>query len=125
MKIDRIDHLVLTVKDIDETCAFYQSVLGMEVENFSARRKALRFGHQKFNLHQKGRGFEPQAHNPTPGSIDICFIVTEPIEQVKTELESKNVQIEGIVERSGAMGKIFSIYFRDPEQNLIEVSNYK
>jgi catechol 2,3-dioxygenase-like lactoylglutathione lyase family enzyme len=125
MKIDRIDHLVLTVKDIDATCEFYLDVLGMEVETFSARRKALKFGHQKFTLHQKGRGFEPQAQNPTPGAMDICFIVKDPIEQVKTELESKKIQIEGIVERSGAMGKIFSIYFRDPDQNLIEVSNYK
>jgi catechol 2,3-dioxygenase-like lactoylglutathione lyase family enzyme len=125
MKVDHIDHLVLTVKDIEETCAFYQDVLGMEVETFSARRKALKFGNQKFNLHQKGRGFEPQAQNPTPGAMDICFIVKDPIEQVKTELESKKIQIEGIVERSGAMGKIFSIYFRDPDQNLIEVSNYK
>jgi catechol 2,3-dioxygenase-like lactoylglutathione lyase family enzyme len=125
MKVERIDHLVLTVKDIDETCRFYQDILGMEVEMFSARRKALKFGNQKLNLHQKGRGFLPEAHSPTPGAIDICFIVKESVEQIKTELEGKNIPIQGIVERSGAMGKIYSIYFRDPDQNLIEVSNYK
>jgi len=75
-------------------------------------------------LHQKGKEFEPKAHLPTPGAIDICFIVTDTIEQVKKELESKNIQIQGIVDRRGATGKITSIYFRDPDQNLIEVSNY-
>jgi len=98
--------------------------LGMEVENFSARRKALKFGNQKLNLHQKGRGYEPGAQSPTPGAIDICFIVTESVDQIKTELENKNIAIEGIVQRTGATGKITSIYFRDPDQNLIEVSNY-
>jgi catechol 2,3-dioxygenase-like lactoylglutathione lyase family enzyme len=125
MNVERIDHLVLTVKDIDETCDFYRDILGMEVEEFSARRKALKFGNQKLTLHQKGRGFEPQTHKPTPGAIDICFIVAESIEQVKLELESKNILIEGMVERRGAAGKIHSIYFRDPDQNLIEVCNYK
>jgi catechol 2,3-dioxygenase-like lactoylglutathione lyase family enzyme len=125
MKVERIDHLVLTVKDIDETCKFYHEVLGMEVEIHSARKKALKFGDQKFTLHQKGRQFESQGRLPAPGSIDICFIVTESIDQVKAELENKNIQVEGIVQRSGATGKIHSIYFRDPDQNLIEVSSYK
>jgi len=124
MNVERINHLVLTVKDIDETCRFYEEILGMEVENFSARRKALKFGNQKLNLHQKGRGYEPGAQSPTPGAIDICFIVTESVDQIKTELENKNIAIEGIVQRTGATGKITSIYFRDPDQNLIEVSNY-
>jgi catechol 2,3-dioxygenase-like lactoylglutathione lyase family enzyme len=124
MNVERIDHLVLTVRDIDETCNFYKDILGMEVEEFSARKKALKFGNQKLDLRQKGRGFEPQAHLPTPGAIDICFIVTDAIEQVKTELENKKIQIEGIVERRGAAGKVTSIYFRDPDQNLIEVCNY-
>ncbi len=124
MKVERINHLVLTVKDIDETCSFYKDILGMEVEEFSARRKALKFGNQGLTLRQKGRRFEPEAHVPTPGSIDICFIVTDSIEQIKTELESKNIAVEGMVERRGPDGKITSIYFRDPDQNLIEVSNY-
>jgi len=124
MKIDRIDHLVLTVNDIEATCAFYTSVLGMEVETFAESRKALKFGNQKLNLHQKGKEFEPKADHPTPGAIDICFITTDTIEQLKAELENKNIQTQGIFERTGATGKIRSIYFRDPDQNLIEVSNY-
>jgi catechol 2,3-dioxygenase-like lactoylglutathione lyase family enzyme len=125
MNVERINHLVLTVKDIDETCRFYNEILGMEVETFSVRRKALKFGNQKLTLHQKGRRFEPEAHVPTPGAIDICFIVAESVDQIKIELENKNIQIEGIVERRGAAGKINSIYFRDPDQNLIEVTNYQ
>lgn len=124
MKVERINHLVLTVKDIDETCSFYRDVLGMEVEDFTARKKALRFGDQSLSLHQKGRGFDLEAAKPTPGSIDIGFTVTESIEQVKAELESKNIPIEGLVERRSAAGKTTSIYFRDPDRNLIEVSNY-
>jgi len=125
MTIDKINHLVLTVKDVEETCTFYRDILGMEVEIFSARRRALKFGDQRFNLHQKGMRFEPEAHTPTLGAIDICFKVKESVEQIKTELENKNISIEGIVQRPGATGKVTSIYFRDPDQNLIEVSNYK
>jgi catechol 2,3-dioxygenase-like lactoylglutathione lyase family enzyme len=124
MTIDKIDHLVLTVNDIEATCKFYATVLGMQVETFAEGRKALKFGSQKLNLHQKGKEFEPKAQLPTPGAIDICFVTTEPIEQVKAELENKNIQTQGIVERTGATGKIRSVYFRDPDQNLIEVSNY-
>jgi len=124
MKIDRIDHLVLTVIDIEATCMFYANVLGMEIETFAGGRKALKFGNQKLNLHQKDKEFEPKAHMPTPGAIDICFIATDTIEQLKAELENKNIQTQGIFERTGATGKIRSIYFRDPDQNLIEVSNY-
>jgi len=124
MKIDRIDHLVLTVNDIESTCTFYANVLGMEIETFARGRKALKFGNQKLNLHQKGKEFEPKADHPTPGAIDICFITTDTIEQLKAELENKNIQTQGIFERTGATGKIRSIYFRDPDQNLIEVSNY-
>jgi catechol 2,3-dioxygenase-like lactoylglutathione lyase family enzyme len=123
MNVERINHLVLTVKDIEETCNFYKDILGMEVEEFSARKKALKFGNQTLNLHQKGRQLDPKAYAPTPGAIDICFIVTDSIEQVKTELKNKKIQIEGIVERRDAAGKITSIYFRDPDQNLIEVCN--
>lgn len=124
MKIDRIDHLVLTVIDIEATCTFYRNVLGMEVETFGEGRKALKFGNQKLNLHQKGKEFEPKANHPTPGAIDICFITTDAIDQIKAELENKNIQTQGVFERTGAIGKIRSIYFRDPDQNLIEVSNY-
>ena len=125
MKVERIDHLVLTVKDIEATCSFYHEILGMEVETYSVRRKALKFGNQKLNLHQKGSEFEPKADKPTPGAIDICFIVEGSLDEIKTELESKNIPIQGIVQRTGAMGKMHSIYFRDPDENLIEVCNYK
>jgi len=124
MKVERINHLVLTVKDIDLTCSFYRQVLGMEVEEFTPRKKALKFGNQSLMLHQKGRGFDLEADKPTPGSIDIGFTVTESIEQVKAELESKGIPIEGMFERRNAVGKTVSIYFRDPDRNLIEVSNF-
>ena len=124
MKVEHINHLVLTVKDIDETCSFYSEVLGMEVEEFTPRKKALRFGNQSLSLRQKGRGFDLEADKPTPGSLDIGFTVVEPIEQIKAELESRNIAIEGLVERRTAAGKTTSIYFRDPDRNLIEVSNH-
>lgn len=123
MKVEHINHLVLTVKDIDATCNFYREILGMEVEEFSARKKALKFGNQQLNLHQKGRGFDLEAEKPTPGAIDICFKVATPVEDIKTELEQNNIQIEGIVDRRTASGKTTSIYFRDPDRNLIEVIN--
>jgi catechol 2,3-dioxygenase-like lactoylglutathione lyase family enzyme len=125
MTIDRINHLVLKVKDIDETCKFYRDIFDMEVESLSARKRALKFGNQRLTIHQKGRGFDPEAQVPASGPIDICFVVAESVEQIKTELESKNIQIEGMIQRPGATGKITSVYFRDPDQNLIEVSNYK
>jgi catechol 2,3-dioxygenase-like lactoylglutathione lyase family enzyme len=126
MIINRLDHLVLTVQDIDKTCEFYSHVLGMTVITFGAGRKALLFNQQKINLPQKGKEFEPKADNPTPGSADLCFISDTPVEKVLEELYSKNIPvIEGIVERTGATGKISSVYFRDPDQNLIEVSNYQ
>jgi catechol 2,3-dioxygenase-like lactoylglutathione lyase family enzyme len=124
MNIDHIDHLVLTVADIEITCKFYEEVMGMKKAISPEGRVALKFGTQKLNLHQKGKEFEPKAEYPTPGAIDICFITTEPVEQVKTELEKKNIQTQGLFERSGATGKLRSVYFRDPDQNLIEVSNY-
>ena len=124
MTINHIDHLVLTVADIDITCKFYEDVMGMQRVTSSEGRVALKFGTQKLNLHQKGKEFEPKAEYPTPGAIDICFITNDPIEQVKTELENKNIQTQGLFERTGATGKIRSVYFRDPDMNLIEVSNY-
>lgn len=123
--IDRIDHIVLTVNNIDASIAFYTRVLGMKEESFGQGRKALSFGRQKFNLHQKGREFEPKAMAPTPGAIDICLISSTPILKIAEHLKKQKVQIEeGPVQRTGAEGPITSLYFRDPDNNLIEVSNY-
>ncbi|REC48096.1 MULTISPECIES: VOC family protein [Chryseobacterium] len=125
MKIKNIDHLVLTVADIEKTVDFYTSILGFEVVTFGENRKALTFGNQKINLHQKGKEFEPKAEHPTCGSADFCFISETDIHEVLQELKEKNIEIiEGIVERTGALGKIQSVYFRDPDLNLIEISNY-
>jgi catechol 2,3-dioxygenase-like lactoylglutathione lyase family enzyme len=125
MHIDRLDHLVLTVANIQATCAFYSRVLGMEVVTFGNRRKALTFGVQKINLHERGNEFEPKAACPTPGSADICFITSTPIHEVVKHLKECNIPIlDGPVVRTGATGPISSVYFRDPDSNLIEVSNY-
>jgi catechol 2,3-dioxygenase-like lactoylglutathione lyase family enzyme len=125
MKINRLDHLVLTVADVDATCKFYNQILGMAIETFGDNRKALKFGNQKINLHQKGKEIDPKADRPTPGSADLCFITDTPIAEVERELSGKNITlIASQVERTGATGKIISIYFRDPDLNLIEVSNY-
>lgn len=124
MKISHLDHLVLTVADIENTCNFYQTVLGFEVITFKGDRKALKFGHQKINLHQLGNEFEPKALHPTSGSADLCFISDTPISEVVGHLNQLNIQIEeGPVERTGAMHPILSVYIRDPDQNLIEISN--
>ncbi|MFO1136154.1 MAG: VOC family protein [Rhodoblastus sp.] len=125
IEIDRLDHLVLTVADIDRTCAFYRDVLGMSVETFGAGRTALKFGRQKFNLHRAGREFLPKADRPTPGSADLCLIASTPLDEVIAHLNDMGVAIEeGPVARTGAMGPILSVYFRDPDLNLVEVSNY-
>jgi catechol 2,3-dioxygenase-like lactoylglutathione lyase family enzyme len=125
MNIEAIDHVVLTVKDIDETCAFYALALGMSVTTFGAGRKALSFGEQKINLHQYGKEFEPKAKKPTPGSADLCFVTAVPVSQVIEHLRANGVEVlEGPVPRTGALGAITSVYFRDPDGNLIEVSNY-
>jgi catechol 2,3-dioxygenase-like lactoylglutathione lyase family enzyme len=124
MRIERIDHFVLTVADVAATCAFYERVLGMEVVNFGAGRKALRFGQQKINLHAHGREFEPKAHKPTPGSADFCLITRVPLAEVVAHLRAQGVAIvEGPVPRTGATGSLVSIYFRDPDGNLVEVAN--
>ncbi len=124
--IERIDHLVLTVKDIGATCAFYRRALGMTVATFGEGRKALAFGDQKINLHQAGAEFEPKAARPTPGSADLCLIAKAPsMARVTAHLESLGIEIEeGPVTRTGAKGAITSVYFRDPDGNLIEVSRY-
>ncbi|AMO41951.1 virulence protein [Acinetobacter sp. BEC1-S18-ESBL-01] len=124
MKISHLDHLVLTVSNIESTCHFYQTVLGFEVITFKDDRKALKFGNQKINLHQQGNEFEPKALQPTPGSADLCFISDTPISEVVAHLNQLNIQIEeGPIERTGAMHPILSVYIRDPDQNLIEISN--
>ncbi len=124
MKISHLDHLVLTVADIETTCNFYQSALNFEVIDFGENRKALQFGTQKINLHQAGKEFEPKAFRPTAGSADLCFIAETPLNEVIAHLQAQQIEIiEGPVQRTGTMGKILSIYFRDPDQNLIEISN--
>jgi catechol 2,3-dioxygenase-like lactoylglutathione lyase family enzyme len=125
VKIDRLDHFVLTVADIDVTCDFYSRVLGLEVVSFGQGRRALAFGIQKINLHQHHHEFEPKAMRPTPGSGDFCLITSVPLDQVIEHLNQCDVAIEqGPVLRTGARGPIESVYFRDPDANLVEVSNY-
>ncbi|XP_044061938.1 glyoxalase domain-containing protein 5 isoform X4 [Siniperca chuatsi] len=125
VEVSHLDHLVLTVKSVPDTVNFYTSILGMEVITFKGNRKALGFGQQKFNLHQLGQEFEPKAKHPTSGSADLCLITKTPLATVAAHLKVCGVPIEeGPVERSGAVGTITSLYFRDPDHNLIEVSNY-
>lgn len=125
LHIDRLDHLVLTVADIATTCDFYQRVLGMEVIDFGAGRKALRFGMQKINLHAHGKEFEPKADRPTPGAADLCLITYATMEEILAHLDARGVVVEeGPVQRTGATGPILSVYFRDPDANLIEVARY-
>ncbi|WHO73196.1 VOC family protein [Rhizobium sp. BT03] len=124
IRIDRLDHLVLTVADIAATCDFYSRILGMSVETFAEGRKALKFGRQKINLHRAGHEFEPKARHAAPGSGDLCFIAETPIADVIAHLQASGIVIEeGPVERTGATGRLRSVYFRDPDGNLIEVSN--
>ncbi len=125
MKVSHIDHIVLTVRNLENTVQFYSEILGMDIIDYGDHRKALAFGNQKINLHEKGKEFEPKAHVPSCGSGDLCFVVTEKIESVKAELESHGIEIiEGIVQKTGAIGKMRSIYLRDPDLNLIELCSY-
>ncbi|BBF76584.1 VOC family protein [Acinetobacter ursingii] len=125
MRISHLDHLVLTVAEIEATCNFYQHVLNFEVIEFGENRKALKFGSQKINLHQTGHEFEPKAAFPTQGSADLCFISETPIEHIIQQLKQLHIDIEqGPIQRTGAMGAILSVYIRDPDHNLIEISNY-
>ncbi|XP_078268100.1 glyoxalase domain-containing protein 5 [Rhinoraja longicauda] len=125
VQIKGLDHLVLTVKSIENSTAFYSRTLGMQVITFKGNRKALSFGEQKFNLHEIGKEFEPKAHKPTAGSMDLCLITDTPLSKVIEHLKTCGVHIEeGPIERTGAVGVIMSVYFRDPDNNLIEVSNY-
>jgi len=122
MHIRYLDHLVLTVKSIKQTCRFYETVLGMEAQTFGAGRVALKFGAQKINLHEVGKEFDPKARHATPGSADLCFIVDD-LTAAEHSVRQAGVEIlAGPVARTGASGPITSIYFRDPDGNLIEVS---
>jgi len=121
--IDHLDHLVLTTADEEACVRFYVEVMGMALETFGAGRKAFRFGNQKINLHVKGHEFEPKAHVPMPGALDLCFIASVPLDEVIARLNDKQVPIiEGPVMRTGATSRIRSVYVRDPDLNLIEIS---
>jgi PhzF family phenazine biosynthesis protein len=123
--IDSIDHFVLTVRDVAAASAWYERVLGMTVVEFGQGRTALRFGSQKINLHPAGAEFAPHAAVPAPGSADFCLISREPLDAIATRLAANNVRIElGPVTKQGALGPIESVYFRDLDENLVEVSNY-
>jgi catechol 2,3-dioxygenase-like lactoylglutathione lyase family enzyme len=123
--IDRIDHIVLTAFDVQRTIDFYSRVLGMEPIMFAGGRQGLAFGRQKINLHQAGKEFEPKALKPVPGALDLCFITETPLDEVIAQLKDHGVAIaEGPVPKTGALGAMTSVYFRDPDGNLIEVSNY-
>jgi catechol 2,3-dioxygenase-like lactoylglutathione lyase family enzyme len=126
MRIDRLDHLVLTVADIDRTVAFYRDVLGMEPVTFGGGRTALNFGHSKINLHEVGREFEPKAGRPTAGSADICLIAVDPLDRALLDADAARSELTAhVVERTGARGRLRSVYLRDPDGNLIEISNYE
>ena len=125
MNIIGIDHIVLTVRDIETTLRFYQSVMGMSKETFGQGRVALKFGHQKINLHQYGNEFEPKADTPLPGSEDLCFVTETALDEAMAQVRNQGVAIiEGPVARTGATGPILSFYFRDPDGNLIAVASY-
>ena len=123
--IDHIDHIVLTTRDREGCIRFYTEVLGMKLEKFGENRLALKFGNQKINLHEWGREFTPRAHVAAPGTLDLCFIATMPLEQVIENLKKNQVPIlEGPVAKTGARGPIRSVYVRDPDLNLVEISVY-
>jgi catechol 2,3-dioxygenase-like lactoylglutathione lyase family enzyme len=124
MRVQRIDHVVLTVADLERTITFYQRVLGMTAVSFGEGRRALAFGDQKLNLHQVGREFDPKARKPMPGAIDLCFTTDVPLEEVAAHLRTESIEIEhGPVDKVGARRALRSIYFRDPDGNLIEIAN--
>ncbi len=125
LRIDRIDHVVLTVRDVDATCEFYRHVLGMDVVTFGAGRRALTFGQQKINVHSTANAHALVADRPTPGSGDLCFVTGAPLGDWMEHVKARGVALlEGPVARTGATGPIESIYFRDPDGNLIEISTY-
>jgi len=124
--IDHIDHIVLTTRDLAACIRFYSEVLGMKLERFrtpTEERMALKFGHQKINLHEWGREFAPRAHVAVPGSLDLCFIASKPLDEVILTLHQFKVKIiEGPVAKTGAVSKLRSVYVRDPDLNLVEIS---
>jgi len=121
--IDHLDHLVLTTIDAPACIDFYTRVLGMRLETFAGERQALRFGNQKINIHGRGREHEPKAHLPVPGALDLCFIADRPLDAVIERLRQCGCPIvEGPVERTGATRRLRSVYVRDPDLNLIEIS---
>lgn len=123
VRIAALDHLVLTVRDIDTTARFYEQ-LGMRRELFGSGRLALRFGRQKLNLHQAGAEVKPHARHPSPGSADVCLLIEERVEDAARELAQEGIQIElGPVDRVGAEGPIRSLYLRDPDGNLVELAH--
>lgn len=125
MKVVRLDHLVLTVRDLEATVDFYTRVLGLGVRAFEGGRLALLLGEQKINLHEAGHEFEPKARHAMPGSADLCFVTERPLAEWLAHLEDRGVAvIEGPVRRSGSLGPIMSIYFRDPDGNLLELASY-
>ncbi len=125
MKVSHLDHLVLTVKDVKASCAFYTKVLGMQEVTFDKNRNAVVFGNQKINFHQHGEEFEPKALHPMPGSDDMCFITTDSLDDVIHHFSDCGIEIiDGPVERTGALGSMMSIYVHDPERNLIEIAKY-
>jgi catechol 2,3-dioxygenase-like lactoylglutathione lyase family enzyme len=127
--IDHIDHIVLTTRDQEACIRFYSEVLGMKLVKFKTpteERLALGFGSQKINLHEWGKEFEPRAHVAVPGSLDLCFIAAQPLEAVIARLQQQGVAvIQGPVRKTGAMGPIRSVYVRDPDLNLVEISVYE
>ena len=125
VRVASLDHLVLTVQDIPRAIKFYVEVLGMQEVTFGDNRKALAYGQQKINLHKFGEEFEPKAASPLPGSADLCFVIDDPLEEFIGHLNENNIEIlQGPVARTGALGVIKSIYIRDPDKNLIELSTY-
>ena len=125
MKVVGVDHLVLTVEDLEATIEFYTEVMGMSVRAFERGRLALRFGSQKINLHEAGREFQPHARRPLPGSADLCFVTEATPDDWLEHLAARGVEVvEGPVPRLGALGPMTSVYFRDPDGNLIEVASY-
>jgi catechol 2,3-dioxygenase-like lactoylglutathione lyase family enzyme len=127
--IERVDHIVLTTRDKDACIRFYSEVLGMKLEKFrtpTEQRLALKFGAQKINLHEWGKEFTPRAHVAVPGSLDLCFISSVPLDQVIERLHRSQIKIiQGPVAKTGANGAIRSVYVRDPDLNLVEISVYE
>lgn len=123
--ISHIDHLVLTVRSLDATCSFYERVLHFQRKDTPGKPTSLSFGTCKLNVHEVGHTFEPKARIPTPGSGDFCLITNKPLETLIDHLRSEGVAIEeGPIKRHGAQGEMSSVYFRDPDHNLLEVSHY-